>query len=111
MLSDTFRRDSHISSQWLKNTFSNDDFASNVKNTTDSVRWLIDQQSFDGAWLLDEKDIQKLTNGKSLSTFESTITQRKYVLTTALVITFLQLKYPDQKNFWHGIVNKGRFRI
>jgi hypothetical protein len=43
--------------------------------STDPVRWLVDQQSFNGAWLLNDKDIEKLTNGKSLSTFESTVTK------------------------------------
>jgi hypothetical protein len=76
--------------------------------STDPVRWLIDQQSFSGAWILNEKDIEKLTKGKSLSTFQSTITQNKDALTTALAIAVLESTYADEKNLWFGVVGKGR---
>ncbi|CAF4944634.1 unnamed protein product [Rotaria sp. Silwood1] len=79
--------------------------------STDPVRWLIDQQSFNGAWLLNESDIEKLTNGKSLSTFQSTVIKNKDTLTTALAIAVLELKYPKQKNLWFAVVDKGRKRL
>jgi hypothetical protein len=79
--------------------------------STDPVRWLIDQQSFNGEWLLNEKDIEKLTNGKSLSTFQSTVTKTKDALTTALAIAVLESKYADQKNLWNAVVGKGRKRL
>ncbi|CAF2826685.1 unnamed protein product [Rotaria sp. Silwood2] len=79
--------------------------------STDPVRWLIDQQSFNGAWLLNENDIKKLTNGKSLSTFISNVTKDKDALTTALAIAILELKHADQKNLWYGVVEKGRKRL
>ncbi|CAF3602122.1 unnamed protein product [Rotaria sordida] len=79
--------------------------------STDPVRWLIDQQSFNGAWILNENDIKKLTNGKSLSTFTSNVTKSKDALTTALAIALLELKHTDQKNLWYGIVEKGRKRL
>ena len=76
--------------------------------STDPVRWLIDQQSFNGAWTIDDKNIEQLTNGKSLSTFQSTVTKNKDVLTTALAIALLESKYFAQKNLWNAIVEKGR---
>jgi hypothetical protein len=79
--------------------------------STDPVRWLIDQQSFNGAWLLNEKDIEKLTSGKSLSTFQSTVTKNKDALTTALAIAVLESKYADQKNLWNAVVGKGRKQL
>jgi hypothetical protein len=79
--------------------------------STDPVRWLIDQQSFNGAWILNEKDIEKLTNGKSLLTFQSTITNAKDTLTTALAIAVLELKYADQKTLWYAIAEKGRKQL
>lgn len=77
----------------------------------DPVRWLIDQQSFNGAWLLNDRDIEKLTNGKSLSTFTSTVTKSKDALTTALAIAVLESKYADQKNLWYAVVAKGRKQL
>ncbi|CAF1412354.1 unnamed protein product, partial [Didymodactylos carnosus] len=79
--------------------------------TTDPVRWLIDQQSFNGAWILSEKDVKTLTDGKSLDTFKSTISEAKDTLTTALAIAVLELKYAAQKNLWYGIVEKGRKQL
>jgi len=79
--------------------------------STDPVRWFIDQQSFNGAWLLNEKDIEKLTSGKSLSTFQSTVTKTKDALTTALAIAVLESKYADQKNLWNAVVRKGRKQL
>jgi hypothetical protein len=78
---------------------------------TDPVRWLIDQQSFNGAWTLDEKDIEKLTNGKSLDAFKSKISEDKDVLTTALAMAVLELKHNDKKSLWYAIVEKGRKRL
>jgi hypothetical protein len=79
--------------------------------STDPVRWLIDQQSFNGAWLIDEDDIKKLTNGKPLNTFQSTVTKTKDALTTALAIAVLESKYADQKNLWNAVVRKGRKQL
>ncbi len=79
--------------------------------STDPARWLIDQQSFNGAWLLNDRDIEKLTNGKSLSTFTSTVTKSKDALTTALAIAVLESKYANQKNLWYAVVAKGRKQL
>ena len=79
--------------------------------STDPVRWLINRQSFNGAWLLNEKDIKKLTNGKSLNTFQSTLTKNKDTLTTAIAIAVLELKYANEKNLWYGVVVKARKRL
>jgi hypothetical protein len=78
---------------------------------TDPVRWLIDQQSFNGAWLLNENDIAKLTKGKSLSVFQSTVTNTREALTTALAIAVLESKHADQKNLWNAVVGKARKRL
>jgi hypothetical protein len=77
----------------------------------DPVRWLVDQHSFNGAWILNEQDIQKLTNGKLLTTFESTITKNKDALTTALAIALLEMKYADQTTLWYRLVEKGRKQL
>jgi hypothetical protein len=95
----------------------NYDDSKSVSTTTttslsaDPVRWLIDQQSFDGAWLLNYEGIEKLTNGKSLSTFQSTVTKNKDALTTALAIAVLESNYADQKQLWNAVVAKGRKRL
>ncbi|CAF3411595.1 unnamed protein product [Rotaria sp. Silwood1] len=102
---------------WIKPSAQHDsDESSDIATTTpllsaDPVRWLIDQQSFNGAWLLNENDIRKLTNGKSLSAFISNVTKAKDALTTALAIAILELKHADQKNLWYGVVEKGRKRL
>ncbi|CAF0876802.1 unnamed protein product [Rotaria sp. Silwood1] len=96
---------------WIKPYAQHDsDESSDIATTTpllsaDPVRWLIDQQSFNGAWLLNENDIRKLTNGKSLSAFISNVTKAKDALTTALAIAILELKHADQKNLWYGVTN------
>ena len=76
--------------------------------STDPVRWLIDQQSFNGAWLLNNQDIEKLTNGKSLSVFQSTVTNNNDALTTAVAIAVLESKHADQKLLWNALVEKAR---
>ncbi|CAF3519838.1 unnamed protein product [Adineta steineri] len=78
---------------------------------TDPVRWLVNQQLFSGAWLLNDEQIKKLTNGKTLSTFTSTITQNKDALSTALAVAVLETKYADQKNLWNAVVAKGRKQL
>jgi hypothetical protein len=79
--------------------------------STDPVRWLIDQQTFNGAWVLNENDVQKLTKGKSLSVFQSTVTKTNEALTTALAIAVLESKHADQKNLWNAVVGKARKRL
>ena len=79
--------------------------------STDPVRWLIDQQSFNGAWSLTDVNIRKLTNGKSLSTFRSSLTHNDEALTTALAIAILESKYSSQNTLWNAVVNKGRKRL
>lgn len=90
---------------------SHDVTTSTATMSTDPVRWLIDQQSFNGAWILNEKDIEKLTNGKSLSAFSSNLTKNKDALTTALAIALLESKYSDRKDLWYGVVEKGRKKL
>ena len=77
----------------------------------DPVRWLINRQSFNGAWLLNKTDIKRLTNGKSLNTFQSILTKNKGALTTAIAIAVLELKYDNEKNLWYGVVQKARKRL
>ena len=93
-----------------------DDSESDVATTTkemstDPVRWLIDQQAFNGGWPLNENDVQKLTKGKSLNVFQSTVTKTKEALTTALAIAVLESKHADQKNLWNAVVAKARKRL
>ncbi|CAF1303922.1 unnamed protein product [Adineta steineri] len=79
--------------------------------STDPVRWLVNQQLFSGAWLLNDKEIKMLTKGKTLSTFTSTITQNRDALSTALAVAVLETKYADQKNLWNAVVAKGRKQL
>ena len=79
--------------------------------SSDPVRWLIDQQSFDGAWILTPEHVLKLTNGKSLQSFQSTITQSNDVLTTALAIAILESKHSSQKTLWFAVAEKSRQQL
>ena len=82
-----------------------------VQTSTDPVRWLIDQQSFNGGWILNDTDIQKLAKGKTLRAFPSTVTSTKEALTTALAIAVLESKHADQKDLWNAVVGKARKRL
>ena len=77
----------------------------------DPVRWLIDQQSFNGAWNLTDQDVKTLTNGKSLDTLQTTVTKDTNTLSTALAIALLESKYASQKNLWFAITEKGRKQL
>lgn len=77
----------------------------------DPVRWLIDQQSFNGAWNLTAQDVKTLTNGKSLDTLQTTVTKDTNTLSTALAIALLESKYASQKNLWFAIAEKGRKQL
>lgn len=74
----------------------------------DHVRWLIDQQSFNGAWKLQHDDVGKLTNGKSWSAFASRVTRNQDALSTALAIAVLEAKHAGQRTLWTAVVAKGR---
>jgi hypothetical protein len=76
--------------------------------TSDPVRWLIDQQSFNGVWTFTDQDVAKLTNGKSLDAIQTTVTKDKNALCTALAIALLESKHAGQKNLWFAIAEKGR---
>ena len=76
--------------------------------TVDHVRWLINNQSFNGAWSMTDNDIQQLTGGKSLATFQSEISDIDDVITTGIAIAVLEQKYADQQDLWHAVVEKGR---
>ncbi|CAF3071487.1 unnamed protein product [Rotaria sp. Silwood2] len=78
---------------------------------TDSVRWLIDQQSFNGAWILTDDQVQQLTGGKSWTYFKSKANQDKDVITTALAIALLESQHVKQKNLWFMVADKGRRRL
>ncbi|CAF3425625.1 unnamed protein product [Rotaria socialis] len=101
-------RVAHYRPQMMHDAHPHDMSTTTASLSADPARWLIDQQSFNGAWLLNEKDIETLTNGKSLSTFHSNVTKAKDALTTAIAIAVLELKYAAQKNLWYGVVEKGR---
>ena len=79
--------------------------------TQDLVRWLIDRQSFNGAWILDDQDVSQITSGKSLSSMKLSGNQSRDVITTALAIAVLESKYGDQKNLWQVVVSKARKQL
>ena len=76
--------------------------------TVDHVRWLINKQSFNGAWSMTDNDIQQLTGGKSLATFQSEISDIDDAITTAIAIAVLEERYANQQDLWHAVVEKGR---
>ncbi|CAF1043172.1 unnamed protein product [Adineta ricciae] len=92
-------------------THSQSDSRKSVSAATDFIRKLIQQQSFDGAWVLTDDYVKQLTGGKSTSYFMSTINQDKDVTTTALAIALLELRYANQKSLWFMAVDKGRWRL
>jgi hypothetical protein len=79
-----------------------------VSPTDDLVRWLINRQSFDGTWLFNDDDMNKLTQGKSLTIVQSNIRPDSSAYNMAVAIAVLQSKYADQKNLWFAIVDKAR---
>ena len=77
-------------------------------DTSDRVRWLINQQSYNGAWILLDQDLSKLTNGMNLHGFTTTGTYKKNIMTTAVAIAVLESKHDKQRNLWFAIVDKAR---
>ena len=77
----------------------------------DPVRWLIDHQSFNGAWVFSDQDLLKLTNQKPFDSFTSTASQAKEALHTALAIAVLESQHADQKTLWNAIAQKGRKQL
>ncbi len=69
------------------------------------VRYLVNEQMFDGLWNIDSKNIEQLI-GKSLSHFQqSNDTQ---FLVSALVILVLEIRFASFSSMWHGVVQKAR---
>ena len=79
-------------------------------NDQDIVRHLINLQKFDGVWNLNENDIQNLCR-KSLTSFHSNLTQDSTILTTAIVMVALEIKFTSLKTMWSFIVSKARKRL
>ena len=76
--------------------------------TKNSVQWLIEHQSYNGMWILNDDDIKQLTKGKSWIQFQSKITDNKDIITTSLVIALLELQYVNQHNLWILLTEKAR---
>ncbi|UJR07093.1 hypothetical protein I4U23_011381 [Adineta vaga] len=76
--------------------------------TVNPVRWLIEHQSYNGLWMLNDNEIKQLTNGKAWTEFKFGISDNKDVITTSLVIALLQLKYANQHSLWIILAEKGR---
>ena len=55
-----------------------------------------------------DNDIQQLTGGKSLATFQSEISDIDDAITTAIAIAVLEERYANQQDLWHAVVEKGR---
>ena len=77
----------------------------------DPVRWLIDRQSFNGAWIFDDQEVSQLTNGKSFSSIKTTGNRSRDVVTTALAIAVLESKHVGEKNLWQIVVGKARKQL
>ena len=77
----------------------------------DHVRWLIDRQSFNGAWIFDDQEVSQLTNGKSFSSIKTTGNRSRDVVTTALAIAVLESKHVSEKNLWQIVVGKARKQL
>jgi hypothetical protein len=76
-----------------------------------SARWLIDRQSFNGAWILTDDEVKQLTGGKSWTYFISNVSKDKDVITTALVIALLESQHAKQKSLWFMVADKGRRQL
>lgn len=85
--------------------------SSKTRLSTDPVRGLIEQQSFDGSWILSDEDIQILTKNTVSSVFQSTITNNRDALTTAFAIAYLESKHSNESNLWKPLVEKARKRL
>ena len=79
-------------------------------NDQDIVRYLINLQKFDGLWNLTNDDLENLCQ-KSLTSFHSNITQDSILLTTVIVILFLEKKFNSYQTMWSFMVNKARKRL
>jgi len=79
-------------------------------NDQDIVRHLINLQQFDGLWNLNGNDIQNLCR-KSLTSFHSNLTQDSTILTTAIVMVALEIKFTSLKTMWSFVVSKARKRL
>lgn len=77
----------------------------------DLVRWLIDQQSFNGAWSLNDADVLRLTNEKPLNAIKVTGVRKQEVVTTALAIAVLESNYQNDRSLWFAVVEKGRKQL
>ena len=77
----------------------------------DFIRKLIQQQSFNGAWILTDDQVKQLTGGKSWTYFISTVSKDKDIITTALAIVLLESHYVKQKSLWFMVVEKSRRRL
>lgn len=75
------------------------------------VRQLIEQQSFDGAWILTDDEVKQLTTGRSWTYFVPSISQRKDVITTALVIALLESQHAKQRSLWFMVADKARQQL
>ena len=75
------------------------------------VRWFIDRQSSNGAWILDDQQVVQITGGKSFNSITVTGNRSRDVITTALAIAVLESKYNDQKRSWKAAVSKARKQL
>jgi hypothetical protein len=78
------------------------------KDDEDIVRYLIDQQNFDGLWSVNSTTIQKLT-GKSLDQFQQSA--KGDMLTSAIILVLLETRFSSFASMCHGIVQKARRRL
>lgn len=77
-------------------------------DASDRVRWLIDRQSYNGAWIFLDQDIPKFTDGKTFHSFKTNNNHSRNMITTALAISVLESEHSQQSNLWFAIVNKAR---
>jgi len=83
-------------------------FPTMPSQSDDRVRQFIDRQSFNGAWILTDKDVAHFTDGKSLSAIKVTGKRSRDMITTALAIAILESKYSGEMQLWKAVVNKAR---
>ena len=79
--------------------------------SNDPVRWLIDRQSFNGAWTFDDQEVSQLTHGKSFSSIKTTGNRSRDVVTTALAIAVLESKHGSERSLWQTVADKARKQL
>jgi hypothetical protein len=74
----------------------------------DIVRQLISEQKFDGLWNMNSTSIEQLIR-KLLTNFQQLADAQ--VLTSAIIIVVIEIRFASLSSMWYGVVQKARKRL